>query len=100
MTSQPRLIINRGAARLPRALRHRFGLRDGARYRAEAVEDGILIRPARSHAEPRRVRKSAAQRIVERAEDRFDRREVRRRLDDPESHTRIPWEQVEKDLDR
>ena len=100
MRSQPDATIIRGAARLPKLLRRRFGFRDGLPYRVEAIEDGILLRPLRSEPGRRRARKSAAQRVIEHAEDRFDRRELRRRLDDPDSRVRIPWEQVERDLEQ
>lgn len=39
-------------------------------------------------------RRSATERIVERAEERHDRRELRRRDEDPENHRTIPWEEV------
>jgi hypothetical protein len=45
-----------------------------------------------------RKRLSAVQRIVERAEDRFDNREADRIRSDPESRQRTPWEQVKKEL--
>jgi hypothetical protein len=45
---------------------------------------------------PRRL--SAVERVVERAEDRFDIRELARRRRDPENEERIPWEQVKKEL--
>jgi hypothetical protein len=47
---------------------------------------------------PRRL--SAVERVVERAEDRYDRREAARILADPEEGERIPWEEVKRKLGR
>lgn len=45
---------------------------------------------------PRRL--TALERVIERAEDRFDQREVRRQKLDPEEQTFIPLEEVERRL--
>jgi hypothetical protein len=45
---------------------------------------------------PRRL--SALERVIERAEDRHDRREVRRQKQDPEEQPHIPLTEVERRL--
>lgn len=98
MTTKTRSIGKRGIVFLPKTLRDRFGLREGARVTVEAGENGILIRPVSGVPQRRRRQRTAVERVVERAEDRFDRREARRLLSDPENQERIPWEQVEEEL--
>jgi hypothetical protein len=55
-------------------------------------------RKPKIHHKRRPRRLSAVERVVERAEDRYDIRELVRRRNDPEYQERIPWEQVKKEL--
>jgi hypothetical protein len=55
-------------------------------------------RRTKLHYKRRPRRLSAVERVVERAEDRYDRREAARILADPEEGERIPWEEVKRKL--
>jgi AbrB family looped-hinge helix DNA binding protein len=46
MTAMTRKVGKRGTVVIPAALRHRFGLEEGALVIAAARDDGVLIRPA------------------------------------------------------